>query len=295
MAQEWDIDYAAAGYQFFGQEHLETQMGSNCRLPDMRGALNFDTETARPIGFEADEKGFTHLWFDTDFQLDEHGSPPPNREYSIGADVSVGTGSSNSALSVTDKATGRKVAAFAHAFTSEYEFARLAVAMCRWFNDAYLVWEQNGPGRSFGHEVLKLGYHNIFFEVVNEKSLDKKYNDIPGWAPTVDKKWALLSALKIAEQEGKFVNQCLLSHKERQHYVMEPSGAVSHSQTIRVDDPTKAKANHGDRVIADALSWRGCNEQPALPPEVEKKEFPYLSMGYRMKQRERERLAMVDA
>jgi len=169
MAQEWDIDYAAAGYQFFDPAKLEEQIAANCRQPDCSGNFKYD-EKGFPAGIDWDEAGLFQLWF----VLDEDGKPPRG-EYSVGADVSVGTGASNSTLSVTDKKTGRKVCAYANPRIPDYEFARLAVAVCRWFYDAFLIWEQNGPGRSFGNEVLKLEYPNIFFELVNEKNRQNNY------------------------------------------------------------------------------------------------------------------------
>lgn len=287
MAQEWDIDYLASGAQFFSQEKLEDQIRAHCRPPDWVGNFVHDTIQAKFIALEPAQNGFFYLWFDDEFALNRDGAPPENGDYAIGADVSVGTGASNSTLSVTDKKTGRKVAAFAHAFLSEYEFARLAVAMARWFNNAFLLWERQGPGASFGKEVLKLGYRNLFYEIVNEKSVTKKYSDKPGWAPSVESKVTLLNELRTAELEGKFVNQCVLSHEERKHYVLELTGAVNHSATVKTQDVTKARANHGDRVIADALSWRGCKERPWREPEPIKQEFPVGSFGWRMKQRQR--------
>jgi len=297
MAQEWDIDYAAAGYQFFSQDKIEEQL-KQCRPPELCGDLDMD-KLDQPVVFLEREKGCLQLWVDNDFFLDEHGNPPGDREYSIGVDVSVGTGNSNSAISVTDKSTNRKVGAYANANISEYELARLAVGIARWFkgkkgDGGYLIWERNGPGTSFGNEILKLGYRNIYYQEIDEKSVDKRYSDKPGWPPTREGKRSLLSELRRAEAAGEWTNQCIESNRERQHYVMLTNGAVAHSGTVRTDDPTGASANHGDRVIADALSWKGCKEIPYKAPPPKAEEFPYDSFGWRMQERRKKRMREDD-
>ena len=66
----------------------------------------------------------------------------------------MGTGSSNSVISVLDEDTGQKIAEFADAFTTPEELAWQVAMAGVWFGGAngrpLLIWETNGPGSIFG-------------------------------------------------------------------------------------------------------------------------------------------------
>jgi hypothetical protein len=81
------------------------------------------------------------------------------------------------------------------------------------------------------------------------------------------------------------VNRSKVALEETLEYIHDNKGGVSHSRENDKDDPTGAKGNHGDRVIADALAWRGMTERRSIPKPI-KPEPPIGSLAWRMKMRE---------
>lgn len=292
IAKELDIDYEASGYQFFDPAHLDRQKAEHVRPPDLKGDLDFDDRTCQPNGFLTREGGHLHLWTSDAFQLDESGKPPKTHTYVVGCDVGVGTGSSNSTVSVVIAETGEKVAEYANANITDWKFANFVVALCRWFkskNDlgAYLIWEANGPGRSFGDQVLKSGYYNIYYREQSEGSTRKRASDYPGWYTTQENKRALLADLRRAEAQNEFVNHSAASADERRYYIHLPNGSIEHSDSVTTEDPTGARGNHGDRVIADALAFRASKEYK-LPDAVKEQVIPENCLLSRVRRRQRE-------
>jgi hypothetical protein len=58
--------------------------------------------------------------------------------------------------------------------------------------------------------------------------------------------------------------------RECREYIFQASGSVEHSRSINTIDPTGARDNHGDRVIADALCWRGMKDYKPIANETKK-------------------------
>jgi len=263
IAQELDIDYLGSAHQFFDSLALRKVEKEHCRKPYHQGFLEYDYLTAEHEGFTEASNGNLLLWTN----LDAHGNVPADREYVIGADVAMGTldpkhqqGASNSCLSVVDRTTGEKVAAFATSTMPPHEFAKVAVALCRFFKGqsgrgAHLIWEANGPGRLFERGVLDLGYMNFYLRR-DEKSLNKKVSPIPGWWSVRETKLLLLGNYRKALQGGQFINRDRESILECEYYVYLPNGSVAHNTSVSTPDPSGARDNHGDRVIADALAWK---------------------------------------
>ena len=286
IACELDIDYAGASSQFFSQE-LINRLLSECTAPVAAGELLFDTDSLKNAAFVPNSDGDLKLWDEPPVKTEQNPEGIWSSEYSIGVDISHGTGATNSTISVTDKRTGRKIAQYANSRKKPYEWGRVAVAMCRWFNGAFLIWEGNGPGREFGDEVIKNGYRNFFYRK-NERTLSKNSTEHCGWYATPETKQQLLGAYQKGLSEGIYKNLCAEALKECSRYIFLPTGGVEHSGTVRVTDGSAARINHGDMVIADALSYRGMTEIPYREKE-EAEEFPYLSMGWRREQSVKER------
>ncbi|MDO8303732.1 MAG: hypothetical protein Q7T18_10865, partial [Sedimentisphaerales bacterium] len=174
----------------------------------------------------------------------------------LAVDTATGTGSSNSVISVGNKKTGEKIAEFASAMIKPHELAKYAVPMAKYFNNAFMIWEANGPGRIFGDTVIELGYRNIYYRA-NDKSISRKVSDVPGWYSTRDTKLALLGDYRKALAGGDFLNRSYQALRECREYIFTQSGSVEHARSVNTIDPTGAKENHGDRCIADALLYKG--------------------------------------
>lgn len=291
IAQELDIDYGASDYTYFPSPMLERHKESYVALPIHVGDLEYERANGESPRFVANERGRLRLWV----HPDALGKVADDRDYVVGVDVATGTGSSNSAISVGDRKTGEKVAEFVDPRMQPHELAVYAVALCRWFGGksgpAFLIWEANGPGRSFGAKVIELGYRNLYWRRA-EMALSKTQTDIPGWFSTRENKEVLLGEYREALTNGTFINRSREAVEECGYYVFR-QGVVIHSQSADKEDPSGARDNHGDRVIADALCWRGLKEGAAgKARRSDVVEIPAFCFGRRQKERQ-DRLAMA--
>ena len=297
MAQEWDISFAGSQAGFFtsgsGEKRLAELETSTGRPPDAVGELEYHTESLTPVNFIPMLDGRLSLWV----QLHD-GKPLPGKQYVMGCDVAAGTGASNSVISVVDSANGEKVAEWVSANTDSHEMARVTVALARWFNEAYLVWEAIGPGYGYGKVILDEGYRNIYFRR-EEVTVVKRITQQPGVWPTPKVKYALLESYRQALWDGMFINRSRDAIRECREYIYLSDGRIVHSRSLATLDPSGAKDNHGDRVIADALAWLGYRDRPG--PKAGQAEsttegtYPVNSFGWRQEQERQEARASKTA
>lgn len=297
MAREWNIDYEGSGNPFFLNTAVQESVRKFARPPMLIGDLEYDSVTAEPIEFREDPQGRLRLWF----LLDKDGNPPRDHKHVLGCDVAAGTGASNSTGCGYDGVTNEKVLEYVNPYIRPEEFAKQMVAIARWLSvktettnalgerveiltGAYLLWESNGPGRQFGSRVMDLRYGNVYFRK-REEAIGKKISKIPGWAATKETKLTLLGDYRAAIEKGQCVNRSKEALEECLEYIFDPQGGVSHFRESNTEDPSGAKSNHGDRVIGDALAWRGMSERLSKPKPQEP-EAPLGSLAWRMKQRQ---------
>jgi len=290
IAQEVDIDYEGSGHQFFSAEKIQELILSGTRPPFVIGDLEIDETTCEPIRFREDSNGRLRLWC----LLDADGNPTCKNKLSIGIDVSAGTGASNSCLAGIDIKLQEKVFEFASPYMRPEAFGKYAVAIARWFaGDAknrkpFLIWESGGPGRQFGSVVIESGYSNVYYRK-NDTSITKKVTDFPGWAAVPEAKDALLGSYRDAIESKRYQNWSKLAMEETLEYVFGATGHVMHAKSANKDDPSGAKSNHGDRVTADALAWKGVGERGAKPKRSREPDIPVGSLAWRRKMREEEK------
>ena len=287
MAQEWNIDFLGSGHQYFDSSSIQDVIRKCARPPIMIGDLEYDSSTAEPIRFREDPNGCIRLWclLDKDGKISgtsEH-LREMTRKFVLGADVSAGTGASNSCLAGYGAGSCEKILEYVNPYIRPEEFAKQAVAIARWLGNAYLVWESPGPGRQFGSRVTDLGYGNIYLEK-REEAISGKVSQIPGWAPTREKKLTLIGAYRSAIEKEACTNRSKEAFEECLEYIFDTKGGVSHSREDDKVDPSGAKSNHGDRVIADALAWRGLSERRSTP-KPPKPKAPIGSLAWRIEQR----------
>ena len=300
MAQEWDIDAQGSGAQFFLPVSIREAIDKFARPPVLVGDLEYDSTTAEPIEFRESPRGRIKLWG----LLDKNGNLPRDHKYDLGCDVSAGTGASNSVGCGYDMTTNEKVLEYVNPYIRPEEFAKQAVAIARWLcfeqrnwadvlrmglgsglTGAFLLWESNGPGRQFGSRVMELQYGNVYFRK-KEEAITKKVSKIPGWASTKEGKLTLIGDYRDAIEKGMIVNRSKEALEECLEYIFDPLGGVSHACENDKDDPSGAKANHGDRVIADALAYRGLSERATKSKKSNEPEIPIGSLAWRQQQRE---------
>ena len=285
IAQELDIDYLGSGFQFFSADLVRERIREHARPPFLIGDLEYDDETGEPIEFREDPSGNLKLWC----LLDGAGKPPLDHKYSAGADVSAGTGASNSALCGWDRSTLSKVWEYANPFIRPEAFAKQSHAIVRFFGSAFLVWESGGPGRQFGSRMMDLGYGNVFLRK-QEEAISKKVSDIPGVAQTKETKAQIMGAYRTGIERGVAINRSKEALEETLEYIFGPNDSVVHSRASSKVDPSGAKSNHGDRCMADALAWKGIFERVQKPrKEASSPDIPIGSLAWRQQMREKEK------
>ncbi|MDD5011460.1 MAG: hypothetical protein PHQ00_04985, partial [Phycisphaerae bacterium] len=255
IAQELDMDPFASDFVYFDDPDLVPRIErEDVRNPLHEGILEFDADTLDPMDFVEGKNGHLKLWVNYDI----YKKMPIDLSVVIGIDISAGTGASNSAASVVNRKTGEKIAEYANPHIKPEAFAKVVIALAKWFNDAYLLWDGGGPGRTYGDETINLGYRNIYYRR-NEKSLSKKVSDIPGCFLVSEEKKAVLGAYRKALKERTFTQRSHEANTECLSYIYSTSGTIEHSGSVNAIDPSGAGANHGDRVIADALANKALN------------------------------------
>lgn len=285
VAMHLDIDPKGAGRQFFDPLIIEG-LKRQARVPYWQGMLCYDADTAKPGEFVETQEGFIKLWLNL---TPQRGIPPS--QYTVGADISAGTGASPSCLSVMDGRTGAKVMEYKDAHMDPKTFAVFAVAICRAFadedgNPASLIWEMQGPGATFGQRVIELGFRSVYFRH-NEHSLEQQASSNPGWVPTNDNKRLVLEDYRAAIYSRQYDNPSIDALDECLSFVYV-KGAVVHSKAEAEEDPSGATVNHGDMTVADMLSWK-MGRHLKRKGIVKKEEVKVGSLAWRRQIRENKR------
>lgn len=254
IAMDLDCNPLGSVSQFFDEEAVRRLVRDHCVPPFWEGQLAYDPDDGRPCELVKREGGPLKLWCN----LSARGLPPPEA-YGAGCDIAAGTGATPSCLGMINSRTGEKVLEYADPFIDPKSFASLVVALCRLFRSAdeegaLLAWELQGPGVTFGDRVIALGYRHVYYRTY-EHSLNKKTTDSPGWNVTPDNKRTLLEEYHDALRSRACVNRSESALRQCLHFRYTPRGEIEHGMIDSRDDPTGARVNHGDQVIADALAW----------------------------------------
>lgn len=293
IAQELDIDYLGSSYLFFDRDMIRMVIKRDARPPYRIGELQWESDEVNPRGFADEKHGRFRLWC----HPDARGLIPGDRKYVLGCDPSFGSvdekgrGASNSVMVLADRETGEKIGEFAGTGIKPHQLAEYAVAICKWATDAdgvgaLLIWEGNGPGLPFANEVKRLGYRHVYYRG-DETAFSVQRRTNPGWWSTHDSKRILLSEYQRAIATGEFVNRSEVALEECEYYVVLPDGRIEHLKATTTIDPTGARANHGDRVIADAVTWYAI-KNVQLQPEAEEQQVPPSSFLARRLEREQQ-------
>lgn len=276
FAQEFlGIPMTDSQCSFFRAEMLRQVREQHCRPPLTRGELLFTVNTlaegthyamTAPTWADGHTLQRVRLWRPlTD------GRPRQDRAYVAFADLSQGVGASNSTLGFADVDTREQVATFTTPDLTPDQFARYAVAVCRWVGGqraALLGWEANGPGQVFGREVARLGYGSVMRNRDLRQTSDFHGELSQGWWSTRDSKAVLLSDLRRALVLGEFIPREAEMLDEAAGYVYYPSGAIGPAGMI--EELEGARKAHGDRVIRDGglvMMLREASKAEPPPPE----------------------------
>lgn len=272
VQQNIDMSPIGAGETFFDMPSLIQIRAERLRQPNYQGELKFK--------FTKDKGKLYNIQFANNFgkkrlkwwgKLD-HNRPDQSHNYIVACDISMGTGSSNSAASIVDINTGEKIGIFVTPELSPEDFATYCVAICYWVGGttgkAFLIWESNGgQGQLFDKRRRLLGFSFVYTDA-NERSKGRTTVNKYGWFSTRNKKFDMLAELRAAIIEGlkiKPVHKALKIYDEKSldeydDYIFYENGDIGQSSCM--DETSGAKAAHGDRVIADGLAILAMTVQP---------------------------------
>jgi len=252
IAQELDMDAFASDFQAFPGELIQEIEKEDVRRPFLTGMLSFDEQSLDPIEFTEGENGFLKLWVN----LDAYGKMPEDLTVAAGIDISAGTGASNSAITFANIKTGEKIGEYVNPNTMPESFASVAIALCKWFNDAFMIPDGAGPGRTFCDTVIKLGYRDLFYRR-NEEGLTVKVSDKPGVFLNPKEKRIVLERYRYCLKNKIFIQRSHEANQECLSYIYISGSEIEHSSAKNTVDPSGAGASHGDRCVADALACKG--------------------------------------
>ena len=271
------IDLEGSDKAFFPREMVEGYKIKHGRDPRWTGAVAIKRKKASRKGrvyqtytikeFSGNPRGNLLWWGEWDIRRE-----PPKRKYVISADVAAGGGggTSESVLDVWDVARRAKILRFAAKRVYPNQLADLAIALGNWFHGAVLIWERNGStGSQFTAELRRRRYPHLFRPQSDQ--IDKKRSKKPGFGSTADSKDQMLGAYGMSLKTNEIVNPDCAALDQCLAYVYMDNGHVAHKDSVKSEDPTMVKDNHGDRVIADALgNWAMMQMAPMTDvPETE--------------------------
>jgi hypothetical protein len=249
VAQELDLDFVGSGSPFYDHERFQDIMARFCQVPFRQGSLSWDGLTFDPIGFVEQEYGPLELWLN--LTLRGNKLLPPAKRFQVSADVSAGTGASNSCLSVWDLVTREKVASFVRSDLRPERFAEAAYAVGKWFGEAQIIAEGQGHGKDFHARLRELGYNRLFW-MVNVKG---KRSEHPGLFVESRAKESLLLEFGRAVIDGEAICRDRRSLEEGLQFQLRADGKAEHVAALTARNPGASPANHGDRWMADCLAW----------------------------------------
>jgi hypothetical protein len=266
-----DINYVGAGDVVFNPMILLRLLEQKARPPRYEGEIDFYMRENKIVRTKfTPNQGRRRLKWWAELR---GARPDQSHNYIVGCDISLGSGQSNSVLSVYDSNTNEKVGRWKCPNTSPTHFAEYVVALCQWVGGVtkmpFLIWESNGPGLIFGRRVVDMGYDFIYRER-EEKQRGRKRKSALGWHSSPDSKLNLclnydagLDAVFREEMESKaFINPDAESLHEAEDYVFYEGGGKEIGPSHCSADEGGAKAAHGDMVIADALCCLARYDQP---------------------------------
>jgi len=264
IKEQLDIDPHGSGAMFFDANMVDDLIDNKTIVPYFVGNLEYDLndKNSKPC-FKQNSNGYLSLWFPV-----RNGELIKSHHNTVmGIDISAGTGASNSVICVYDIVTGDKLVEYVNSKIKPWKLAKLAMAISRFLSiqkQSHIIWEANGGGgREFTDQIIEDNYSNIYYKT-DDESIGKKISDKPGFYSNTEKKKALLGLYSKCLLNEYIKNYSKRACSELREYIFDDNGNVVHSRQLRSEDPSGAKDNHGDIVIADALCAKIINERKEL-------------------------------
>jgi hypothetical protein len=247
IAQEYGRSFGRSTEEAFEHKTIEKLLLWK-REPDRVGRILL-RENAEVDSFQRMNGGLCKLWFPGE---------PPKRGYGAGIDVAFGTGgdnSNNSALIIGDLVTGEQLFEFASSAMRIPDFAKLCVAVCKWFWNATMNWDAKGPpGVMFTDEVVnRLEYYNwIESEVESSGRLRQRVRKPGTFINSDDDKASLLQQAIEDGLAGSLVLRSGLTIMEFGEFGYK-GGKIVHRRAVQATVESAGGKSHGDRATAAAM------------------------------------------
>tara|TARA_R110000803_G_C11989495_1_gene321996 strand:- start:50852 stop:52867 length:2016 start_codon:yes stop_codon:yes gene_type:complete len=266
--ENWLRDHDTSGLTVLDSVSI-SRLRPGCRRPVI-GTLNHES-----LGFSEIASGRLNLWCEME-QYFSRGVTTAKRpsimtNYVIGCDFAQGVEKSNTVLAVMDCNNGNIVAEYVDPMIQPHDAAHVAMAMGKFFGGhnghAFVIWETNGPGMSFGPEMRKHRYPSLYYQRVQGQRTEKKTRSY-GWNSTKTSKEILFGKFDNALRSGDFKVFSEEGLDDMSEWLFDENGRIV-AGGLR-DETTGAQERHGDRAIAYALCNMGRNEAPTFFEEREK-------------------------
>ncbi len=271
IAQMLDIDYMGSNSPFFEEGRIRWLQDSVCRPAYWEGELEgAEGGRARLIRRKG---GPLKLWINP-----RADGTVPAGPHGLGADLSWGTGATPICISIGNASTAEKVAEYTSAFLAPQKMAEIAVALAWLFADAIgeparMAWDARGPACPLAADSWSWGSGISTTSATSAPTPPTSPRMCLGgtppmiiepcsWMPT-ERPWpaghssiARPRPWRSAWTSGMWrTAQCATLRTRRAERLQ---GKL---------DPAKARINHGDHVIADALCLKMMRER-GVPEEA---------------------------
>lgn len=280
IAAQLDANPRESVSRWFPEDLVQRVMQRDVRVPKL--VAHVEIAGGRVTQLRPAKQGELRLW-----QLpDEKLRWPDSGHYCIGVDISAGTGTSNSVISILDTDTGELIGEYVNPRMRPEHLSVVAVAIGRWFNEAFMIWEENGLGNAFGRRVVELGYRRFYCRQ-NEQDLAGTITSIPGWWSTPPTRNIVFSELREGLMTGEIVLRSKEAAADLQEIQFNTTGGVCHAKALNRLDPSGAGANHADRVTAVAIAWHVARKGIRPVAEEVVREIPPGSIAWILKANQR--------
>lgn len=168
-----------------------------------------------------------------------------------------------------DRNTGRIVAEYVDPSIDAFEAAPIAIELGKFYggdaDNAFLIWEANGPGVGFGKEIARAYYFPIY-QQREEQSRGEPKTSRYGWTSTPARKEIAFSQLNKALCSHQFVTYSEAGLDDMAAWIYDDYGRIICG--AHRDETTGAQARHGDRAIGYMLCAKGRDEMWQYEPPV---------------------------
>ncbi len=272
IAIELDIDPRGSVEQFFDSMMVRELVLTYCCDPYWEGDIHYDRDSGHFLELVPQKGGPLRLWCTLPEGKPEVGA------YGFGGDVSAGSGATPSVFSGINFRTGEKVAEYRNARILPEDLAPVVTALGYLFctkegKPARLAWEVPGPGMTLGKRIADvLNYPNCYYRQSNVITEGGHTSEMPGWYNQTETLAMLMREYRAALSARQFINRSERAMNETADYKYGSSGQIEHGRAANKNDPSGARVNHGDHVIADGIAWKLCQLEGKMKPTKKEEE-----------------------